>query len=318
MSDKNIKASIYTLLVVGGLLLLFFMISWAPPEAAQQKEEEGMEVNLGDSETGSGDVQPLIPGEPVDNEMAIVPTPPPAPAAANSAVEKEVETNDDDKEAPPAVIKKPLEKPKEKPKEKPVTKPLPETPKPVVKPKDNSKPTPTPQPAVKPKAEAKPVETPPAPPQPKYVYKGQKPGTNGGNNADSYQASQGQGIAGGKGDQGKPNGNPDSDSYTGNGGSGSGSGNGVSISRGLQGRKINRFPSFQDDFSENAKVAVDIKVDNAGNVISATIQPRGTTTANASMKAIALQKARQLKFNPDTEVAEEQLGTIVFNFRVRE
>ena len=46
MSDKNIRASIYTLLVVGGLLLLFFMISWAPPEAAQQKEEEGMEVNL--------------------------------------------------------------------------------------------------------------------------------------------------------------------------------------------------------------------------------------------------------------------------------
>jgi len=315
MSNKNLKASIYTLLLVGGLLLLFFMISWAPPEAAQQQEEEGMEVNLGDSETGSGDIQPLIPGEPVDNEMAVVPTPPPTPAtAANTAAEKEVETNDDDKEAPPAVIKKPLEKPKEKP----VTKPIPEAPKPVVKPKENNKPAPTPQPATNPKEEAKPVETPPAPPQPKYVYKGAKRGTTGGNNADSYQASTGQGIAGGKGDQGKLNGNPDSDSYTGNGGTGSGSGNGVSISKGLQGRKINRFPSFQDDFSENAKVAVDIKVDNAGNVISATIQPRGTTTANASMKAIALQKARQLKFNPDSEVAEEQLGTIIFNFRVRE
>lgn len=315
MQDKNLKASVYTLLVVGGLLLLCFFISWAPPEAAQQKEEEGMEVNLGDSETGSGDIQPLIPGEPVDNEMAVNPAPPPPPAAANnSATEKEVETNDNDKEAPPAVVKKPVEKPKEKP----VTKPIPETPKLVVKPKETSKPLPTPAPTAKPKPEAKPVETPPAPPQAKYLYKGQKPGTSGGNNADAYQPSSGQGIAGGKGDQGKLTGSPDSDSYTGNGGTGTGSGNGVSISRGLQGRKINRFPSFQDDFDENAKVAVDIKVDNAGNVIGATIQPRGTTTANTSMKAIALQKARQLKFNADNDAAEEQIGTIIFNFRVRD
>jgi len=315
MQNKNLKASAYTLLVIAGLLLLCFFISWAPPEAAQQKEEEGMEVNLGDSETGLGDVQPLVPVEPADNEMAVAETPPPAPAPTPApAAEKEVETNDYDKEAPPAIIKKPVEKPKEKP----AVKPIPETPKPVVKPKENAKPVPAPKPSPQPKEEAKPVETPPAPPQPKYVYKGQKTGAAGGNNADSYQASSGQGIAGGKGDQGKLNGSPNSDSYTGNGGTGNGAGNGVSISRGLQGRKINRFPSFQDDFDENAKVAVDIKVDNAGNVISATIQPRGTTTANASMKAIALQKAKQLKFNPDADGAEEQIGTIVFNFRVRE
>lgn len=128
------------------------------------------------------------------------------------------------------------------------------------------------------------------------------------------QQSNGQGIAGGKGDQGKINGDPNSDSYTGNGGSGSG---GVSVSRGLQGRKINRYPSFEDEFSENAKVAVDIKVDDKGNVISASIQPRGTTTSNASMKAIALQKARQLRFNTNEEGPEEDLGTIVFNFRIR-
>jgi len=314
MSTKNFKASAYTLLVIAGLLLLCFFISWAPPEAAQQKEEEGMEVNLGDSETGSGEVQPLIPGEPTDQEMSVTTTPPPTTTTNNSSVEKEIETNDNDKEAPPAIVKKPIEKPKEKV----PAKPIPEASKPVVKPKENNKPNPTPQPALKPKEEAKPIETPPAPPQPKYVYKGQKSGASGGNNSDSYQASSGQGVAGGKGDQGKINGSPDSDSYTGNGGTGSGSGNGVSIRSGLQGRKINRFPSFQDDFDENAKVAVDIKVDNAGNVISASIQPKGTTTTNSSMRSIALQKARQLKFNPDSDAADEQIGTIVFNFRVRE
>ncbi len=93
---------------------------------------------------------------------------------------------------------------------------------------------------------------------------------------------------------------------------------GVSISRGLQGRKINRSPSFEDDFSENAKVAVDIKVDNNGNVTRATIQPRGTTTANANIKNIALKKARELKFTENEDGSNEQMGTIIFSFRIKQ
>ncbi len=295
--QKNIKAGTYTVLLLGSLLALCFIISWTSPVVPPIQEEEGMEVNLGDSETGSGDVQPLLPGDPA-LETETVQTPPPQPTQTAPA-EKEIETNDNDKEAPPAVVTKPKEDIKPKPKAE--FKPVPETPKPVVKPKE----------------EAKPVETPPAP-KPKAIYKSAPGNANGtgGNNADTYQPSKGQGIAGGSGDQGKLNGNPNSDSYTGNGGYGSG--NGVSISRGLQGRKINRFPSFEDDFDENAKVAVDIKVDNNGNVTSATIQPRGTTTGNANMKNIALRKARQLKFNADEEGAIEQMGTIIFSFRIRQ
>ena len=82
-------------------------------------------------------------------------------------------------------------------------------------------------------------------------------------------------------------------------------------------RKAYPNANYYHDFSENAKVAVDIKVDDKGNVISASIQPRGTTTSNASMKTIALQKARQLKFNTNDDGPEEDLGTIVFNFRIR-
>ncbi|MEY3432455.1 MAG: hypothetical protein RL131_391, partial [Bacteroidota bacterium] len=233
--QKNIKASTYTLLVLGTLLAICFLVAWTPPSPAPVPVEEGMEVNLGDSETGSGDIQPLIPEEPaaVVEDSKVTPPQPAPPAQA----EKEIETNDDDKEAPPAVVKKPVEK--IKPKKEIV--PKVEAPKPVAKPKEESKPSP-------------PVE---APPKPKYVYKGTNATGKGGNNADSYQASSGQGIAGGRGDQGKLTGSADSDSYTGNGGTGSG-GSGVSISRGLQGRKINRFPSFQDEFDENAKVAVDL------------------------------------------------------------
>lgn len=289
---KNVRAAAYTVLLFTAILLLSFMIAWTPPAAPEQKDEEGMEVNLGDSESGEGDLQPLIPGPPAPvEEEAVAPAPKTAAAVPS---EKESETNDNDKEAPPVVIKKPVEKTKATPDKKA-------------------------EPSVKPKTDAKKetvaVETPPAP-KPKYLYKGgNEPEGKGGNNADSYQASNSQGIAGGKGDQGKINGDPNSDSYKGNVGTGSGSG--ISISRGLKGRKITRLPSFQDDFSENAKVAVDIKIDAVGNVIGASIQPRGTTTGNATLKNIALQKARQLKFSPDDEGPEEQIGTILFDFRIR-
>jgi len=115
------------------------------------------------------------------------------------------------------------------------------------------------------------------------------------------------------GDQGKAGRNPDSDSYTGSGGSGN---SGVSISKGLQGRRISKLPSFQDEFNENAKVAVDIKVDGNGNVISAAFQPRGSTTSDATMRNIALQKAKQIKFSSSAG-GEESLGTIIFNFRLK-
>lgn len=318
--QKNTKAAAYSLLLIGVLVLLCFTISWTPPSTAIPPVEEGMEVNLGDSETGEGDVQPLMPGDPATEEGLVSVSPPPPLSGAAPSQEKEVETNDEDKEAPPAVVKTPAIKPKEK---SPVT-PLVNTPPKSDSRKKNvpaSAPSNVPtnpsnteknQPRQTVQAVATPTPTTPAP-KPKYVL-GAQQGGQGGNNAQSSVASNGQGIAGGKGDQGKPTGDPNSDSYTGTGGSGNG---GIAVSRGLQGRKINRFPSFQDEFNENAKVAVDIKVDTRGNVLAASIQPRGTTTVSVSLKNIALQKAKQLKFTPDDEGAEEQLGTIIFDFRVR-
>ena len=146
----------------------------------------------------------------------------------------------------------------------------------------------------KPKAEVKkaaPVVDVP-PPTPKYIYKGQGTRDEGGGSN-----SQGQG--------------------TGNEGNGIGSG-GLSIVRGLQGRKISRYPSFTDEFNENAKVAVDVRVDQNGNVVGVNIQPRGTTTGNSAIKNIALQKAKLLKFTANAEGADEEVGTVVFVFRVRD
>jgi hypothetical protein len=68
---------------------------------------------------------------------------------------------------------------------------------------------------------------------------------------------------------------------------------------------------MEDDFNEKAKIFVDIKVNAAGAVTSASIA-KGTTTANSSLRSIALEKARQLKFPPSSN--DEETGTILFNF----
>lgn len=284
--EKNVKASMYTSFVCGALLIIFFFAKWTLPQIPQPTFEEGIEVNLGNSDEGLGDIAPMIPGEPTAAEETNYSPPATSQASANN--EPDIATDDNDIEAPE--ISKP-------------TKTVVKTPNRVNTEVVN-----------RPRPNTTPVTNPtPAPPQPKAVYRG---GTNtgaGGNNADSYNNSRNQGIAGGNGDQGRPNGNPNSDSYSGN--ASRGNRGGVRISRGLSGRSIARYPSFEDDFNENAKVAVDIRVDQSGRVLSAVVNPRGTTTTNAGIRSIATRKALQLKLNAGSE--DEQTGTIVFDFKLR-
>ncbi|MFZ9263230.1 MAG: hypothetical protein ACO3AA_07850 [Chitinophagaceae bacterium] len=254
-SNKNLKASAYTTLVLILLGLLFFFVSWTPPVHEAPKEIETIEVELGDAPEGSGS----------ESEGRVAAESNPIPITENittPSTEKSIETSEVDKEAPAIA-----------------TKPKVETKKAVPV-----------------------VETPP--PTPKYIYKGQGTREKGEGTGDEGKGnSQGLGNSQGQG--------------TGNEGQGIGSG-GLSIVRGLQGRKISRFPSFVDEFNENAKVAVDVRVDQNGNVIGANIQPRGTTTANSSIKNIALQKAKLLKFTANPDGADEEVGTVVFVFRVRD
>jgi hypothetical protein len=244
--------------------------------------DEGIEVNLGNSETGFGDIPPMVPGEPApESAEQLASTPPSNPPAP-----EEVTSDEESDEADAVTVPKKVEKTVAKP--KPVTNQT----------VDNRKV----------------ANTPPAPPQPKPkaqmgAYKGGN-GT-GGNNQDAFNGVKNQGIAGGTGDQGKPNGNINSDNYKGDGGTGK---SGVAITKGLTGRSITRFPSFEDDFNENAKIAVDIRVDETGRVISSAYQSRGSTSSNASLKAIALRKAKELKFNAGEG---ESIGTVVFNFRLK-
>lgn len=284
-AQKNIKASGYTLMICVLLLIVTLFIKWTLPTIPPPPEEEGIEVNLGNSDQGMGDDQPFLPGKPAPSDQQTYQPPKQVTAPVEEA--KDFETDDKDEDAP--VIRKP-------PVAKPQSTKVPD--KEVVK----TNPVKTPQPSNDPPA--------PAPPKPKAVFKGVNGTGTGGNEADNYKKGGNEGIAGGRGDQGAPGGNPESDNYKG-GGTGN---SGVAKLRGLSGRSIIRTPAFEDDFNENAKVAVDIRVDAAGNVIAAEYQQRGSTTSDASLKAIAIRKAKQVKFNPGTD---ESTGTLQFNFKLK-
>jgi hypothetical protein len=289
-SSKNIKAGTMTGILCGLLLMLFFMVSWKSTIPENPIVDEGIEVNLGNSDDGMGDEQPWAPGDPA---LDVAKIQPPTPVATTqTTTETEKETNDNDKEAPNVT--------------------LPEVKKNNNKPKD-SKPEPT-NPVVKPNPKPDVVADPkPIVRKPVAIYKGGSSTSTGGNQSDDFNNKNNQGITGKNGDQGKINGSPTSDNYSGDGGTGK---SGVAVSKGLQGRKISKVPSFEDDFNENAKIAVDVKVNENGVVTSANFQPKGSTTSNAGLREIAIRKALLIKFTA-SESGETSIGTLVFNFKVQ-
>ena len=286
-SKKNIQAGSYTALVVVLMLVIFFFVKWGMPPMPEPPIDEGIEVNLGNSDAGMGNDQPFEPGSPASMKQQDAYVPPKAEPAKEDV--KDIETNDKEADAPE--IKKPL----------------------IVKPEATKVPE---KEVVKSKAvrNPKPVETPTPPaPRPKAVFKGVNGNGPGGNEAPNYQKGHGEGITGQPGDQGRPGGNPDSKNYTGGGRGNSG----IAIRSGLSGRTFTKIPSYTDDFNENATIAVDIRVDQSGNVISASYNPRGSTTSESFFKEKAIELVRRSKLNANPNGPEEQTGTVLVKFKVR-
>jgi hypothetical protein len=283
-SQKNLKATGYTAVFCTLLLIILLYASWTLPVEAPPPVEEGIEVNLGNSDKGMGADQPYLPGKPAaeDKEKYT----PPKQAVVEKEPVKDVETDDNNKEDAPVIKKAVVTKPDAtKLPDKDVTKKI-----------------------VKPVKQPETLPVKPVVKHPKALM-GTVQGTgNGGNGADDFKPGGNQGVAGGHGDQGAPGGDPNSTNYT-----GGGHGNGIAISRGLAGRNIANHISFTGDFNENAKVAIDVTVDENGSVTSAEYQLRGSTTSASSYVSIAKEKARLVKFTPGPA---ESVGTIIFTFRV--
>jgi hypothetical protein len=270
--QKNIKASVLTAAFTGAFLLLIVLFKWSNPTKAVPPAEEYIEINLGSSDIGSGNDQPQLPGDPAPAQQTAYT--PPQPATSHEESVKDISTEETAHDAP-AVVKPAVSKPDAK-KINTETKTVKTT-------------ATVPQPVVQ------------APPRPKAVL-GHTIGSNGngGNGAETYKPGTGEGVAGGNGDQGRPGGNPNGTAYT-----------GTPRSFGVKEFSIPS-QSFEDDFNQNAKIAMDIVTDGNGKVVSASYNSRGSTgTASENMKEIARRRAFQLKVGADMK------GTVIFNFKVR-
>lgn len=301
-TQKNWKAALITLAVHALLLLLFFLVAFKTPPPPPPTPDEGIEVNLGDSEIGYGDDQPMIPGDPAPELTDAEASPLPS-VAEEAATETEKETTNREEEDLPEIKKPEVKntKPKEKAVEqKEVVKKVTEAESKLI---PNLK-NPTVVANTPTNTENKPVA-----PKPKAVFTGGN-GT-GGNQQDSYNNSPGEGKAGGMGDQGKKNGTPDADSYTGNGGKGNQPGGMPRVVTGN--RKITKPYSFEGDLDKATIFAI-IKVSPAGKGSFVDFGKNSTSRKPEYKKAI-IQYLANIEFDITDK---EDLVTVQFIFNIKD
>ena len=80
----------------------------------------------------------------------------------------------------------------------------------------------------------------------------------------------------------------------------------------LKGRDVKQLPKPSDQFNQTGRVVVNIRVDKAGNVTSASVGD-GTSISDRQTQQLALEAARKAKF---TEGENEQVGSITYNFKL--
>ncbi|RAV30963.1 energy transducer TonB family protein [Sinomicrobium soli] len=277
---KRKSFTLTTVLLVALILLLFY----AGLRYMDPPEENGITVNLGYTDFGSGEVQPpepveMAPEEKTEEEVPeeAVPEEEPAPVE-----EPQEEVLTDDTEEAPVIQPEKEEKVKEE------------------------KPEPEP-------AEKEPEEKPePEPPKPSKsttdvlskILQGEK---------QDGQESEGEGDDDKAGDKGDPEGDPYASSYYGSPGSGTGG-----VGYGLSGRSLRSRGKVQQDCNEEGRVVVRIEVDRNGNVIDAQPGVKGTTNSSPCLLEPAKKTAFMFKWNPDPDAPSRQIGFVVINFSLGE
>ncbi len=143
---------------------------------------------------------------------------------------------------------------------------------------------------------------------------------NGDINSNGYSGSGGSGggTGGGNGTgNGTGNGAGSGSGSGGGNGSGNGKGNGSGYS--LAGRKAVTTPKPENNCgNEYGIVVVKITVDKNGNAIDASPGYRGTTNSNSCLMNEAKKVALKTRWEPSPNGTEKQVGTIIYNFGIRD
>ena len=130
---------------------------------------------------------------------------------------------------------------------------------------------------------------------------GKSDGTESGSEGDDNKS----------GDKGDPSGNPYATSYYGAPGSGNGTGG-----YGLNGRSLVSKGKVQQECNEEGRVVVLIIVDKNGKVIKATPGVKGTTNNAPCLLEPAKKTAFLHKWNLDAKAPSQQKGFVVVNFKL--
>ncbi len=264
------------------LLLFFFGFTYLDPPP-----ENGIAINFGTSEIGSGQVQPT---EPVaSSPQQQTPEPTPSPQENSSPVADEVQTQDTE-EAPVIAKEKENKQPVEKEQKDKKEQPKQEVP-------EKEKPQ-------------EPVKEEPKKPS-KETSDALNNLLNGPENDGANQGGEGNDASGG--DKGDPSGDPNAKSYYGQGKGLDGDGN-----YRLGGRKALNKEKFVQECNESGVVVVKIEVNQQGQVIRATPGARGTTNTAPCLMEPAKRAALATRFNSDVNAPAKQTGFIEYEFKLSE
>ncbi|NHF61059.1 energy transducer TonB [Flavobacteriaceae bacterium TP-CH-4] len=305
---KKQSFTLTTLLLSVLLLIMFYIgLNYLDPPI-----ENGISVNFGTTDFGSGQVQPKqrVRSEPME-------TPPVEPTKQEQAVEEVVE---EVKEEVPEEVSK------EAPAEKVLTKEDPEAIK-IKQAREAKRKADEAAEVAKRKAEEaekrKKAEAARIAQQKRdaeerarreqEAKKKKLDELMGGLNKSDGTASGSEGDDTRSGDKGQPDGDPYATSYYGSPGSGSGTGG-----YGLNGRSLVSKGKVQQECNEEGRVVVKIVVDRNGKVVSATPGVKGTTNNAACLLEPAKKTAFLHKWNLDSKAPSQQVGFVVVNFKLGE
>jgi colicin import membrane protein len=265
------------------LFVLLILVSFSVPPPPQH--EEGILVNFGTDETGSGLIEPSPPA--VQKEASL----PPASKPVKKADEEPLLTQNTEeapevKKVDPEAQKKRLEKIEADKK-------------------------------IKAELEAEKIRKKQEEDERKRIEAEQQRQTDImnrtknalANSKNSGTSSTSEGIAGGTGNQGDPRGSVDSNVRGEGGGTGD---KGVSYE--LKGRGFQKLPKPNYDYQEEGRVVVEVTVDRAGKVTQAIPGIKGSTTLNDYLLKVAKNAALEATFEPKSDAPLFQKGTITYNF----
>jgi colicin import membrane protein len=272
-----------TIIIHAVLILLLVLVGFSVPPPPET--EEGILVNFGSGETGSGLIEPSTP---VTESRA---TPPPPVKAATEQSEEPLLTQDNEeapevKKVDPAAEKKRLEKI--------------EADRKIKEEREAEK-----KRIAEEELERKRVEA--EQKRQEDIINRTKNALANSRNAGTNSTSEG--ITGGQGNQGSVNGSVDSKTR----GEGSGLGdNGISYD--LQGRGFQSLPPPKYDYQGEGKVVVEVSVNRDGMVIQAVPGTKGSTTLDEYLLKVAKEAALKARFKAKPDAPVIQKGTITYNF----